>query len=186
MNFPHRFASPAPARLLVQTSTLALLVSLALSACGSEEPVAQTSSPVPIETHLDQIAEQQADLYATADALEASGQTLRAQADEIGQLLSKASQRATSEAAAAKTPEAATAEPDEKESKGGGGFILGLIVIALALAILRRRKARSAEEQAWRDATYSPPSYTSPTPGEESATLPEDAPMTGDVPSPES
>jgi hypothetical protein len=177
------------------TFSVSLALSLMLAACGSDSKQEDAGALFErLDARVAAAHAEQQDLYDLADRLEQEGQMLQLKADDMATALAELENTvARLQAAYENDPDAfATAQTDrdDDESNGkdaddddeGGGlgkFLFGLIVVILVILYLRRRKARKEEEEAWRNATYTPPTYTPSSPPGEPAAETETAPDGG-------
>lgn len=171
------------------TFSASLALAFMLAACGSDSNQENAEDLFErLDARIAAAHSEQADLYNLADRLQQEGQMLQLKADDMSTTLAELENTvARLQAAYEDNPEAfasAQAEIEREQDNGdrkanddndeGGGlgkFLFGLIIVILVILYLRRRKARKEEEEAWRNATYTPPSYT-PTspPGEPTST----------------
>lgn len=161
---------------------ICVLASTFIVSCADRRREEETAALLDrVEEQLGTLQVQQAELYDTADFLEAQGAMLRERSDELSIALADIedaiervriandlprdaggsapvpSDQPSAEPATDNTTAAPSspARPDRRDANLGTLLFWG-IVVGAGVFFYRRRRARSAEEEAWKTATYAP------------------------------
>lgn len=159
------------------------LASTFIVSCADRKREEETAALLDhVEAQLGTLRIQQAELYETADFLEMQGAVLRERSDELALALADIEDAIgrvrvandlprESEPTPAPTSVTTAPAPTDEPVSGSkqanvdsprrnaslGTFLFWAAVIGAGFFFYRRRRARSEEEEAWRTATYAPP-----------------------------